>query len=139
MDPKAQPSIIRPSNVSPEEWKKARQVLGPDGLHIIEDEMALSVCPPTAAESPSEPDEYLNVFPRNSDHCLDGQISNQSGSRAACGGSADIWTGLLQGQTVAIKVLRPCSKDAAIPGSKLRKVCYAHNSLFIRVTDLSYL
>ena len=48
----------------------------------------------------------VDVFNRDSEHCLDGRINRTTSHPTAGGGYADVWEGLLGDQKVAIKCLR---------------------------------
>ncbi|KAF8588247.1 hypothetical protein K439DRAFT_1629902 [Ramaria rubella] len=61
-------------------------------------------------------------FPTYSPLCLDGQITSRSEHVIVSGGYADVWTGSLRGDRVAIKTMRPFSSmGAPIEKDKLLK------------------
>jgi hypothetical protein len=78
-----------------------------------------------AAEDPTPitSSQTPEPFSKHSELCLDGQIHNLSEHLVASGGCADVWTGSLGVQTVAIKVMRYFSSHGdRIKKDKLLKV-----------------
>jgi len=69
--------------------------------------------------------DLLDPFDATSPYCLSGKVSSRSDYIEIAAGNSDIWTGFIDGQKVAIKVLRYAfGKDmSANDIQKVRRVC----------------
>ena len=84
-------------------------------------------------------DEANDPFLICSSFCLDGKITDRSAYPVACGGFSDIWKASLNGQPVAVKILR----GFAIKGSleqkqrKALKACSYVSGLLPLISQIS--